>query len=162
MSNVRTSNKRSAFGDVCVESSFFYDRLFLYRRIDANCCRRHRLCNYHSLANLAKSWHVSISRFSATVCKTVRPMLSDRCLSCPALSVCLSCLWRWCIVAKRFDGLRCCWYGGRPRPGHIVLDVDPAPSTERGTASPTFRRPMSIMAKRSPISATAELLLLFV
>ena len=26
----------------------------------------------------------------ATVCKTVRPMLSDRCLSC---------LWRWCVVA---------------------------------------------------------------
>jgi len=36
----------------------------------------------------------------ATVRKTVRPMLSDRCLSV------LSCLWRWCIVAKRFDGSR--------------------------------------------------------
>jgi len=33
----------------------------------------------------------------ATVCKTVRPMLSDRCLSC---------LWHWCIVAKRLDGSR--------------------------------------------------------
>jgi len=31
--------------------------------------------------------------FWATVCKTVRPMLSDRCLSCPVcLIVCLSCL----------------------------------------------------------------------
>jgi len=29
--------------------------------------------------------------FWATVCKTVRPMLSDRCLSCP---VCPVCLWR--------------------------------------------------------------------
>jgi len=37
-------------------------------------------------------------------------------------------------------------------PGHTVLDGDPAPP--RGTA-PNFR-PMSIMAKRSPISATAE------
>jgi len=41
-------------------------------------------------------------------------------------------------------------------PSHIVLDGDPAAPTERGTAAPTFR-PMSIMAKRSPISATAEL-----
>jgi len=41
--------------------------------------------------------------------------------------------------------------------GHIVLDRDPAPTTGRGTAAPTFR-PMSIVAKRSPISATAELL----
>jgi len=42
--------------------------------------------------------------------------------------------------------------------GDIVLDEDPAPSPpERGTAAPTFR-PMPIVAKRSPISATAELL----
>jgi len=38
--------------------------------------------------------------FCATVCKMVRPMLSDRCMSC-------LCLWRWCIVAKRLDGSRC-------------------------------------------------------
>jgi len=38
-------------------------------------------------------------------------------------------------------------------PGNIVLDGDPA-APKRGTA-PTFR-PMSIVAKRSPISATAE------
>jgi len=44
-------------------------------------------------------------------------------------------------------------------PGHIVFDGGPAPLTERGTAAPTFR-PMSTVAKRSPISAsTAELLL---
>ena len=49
------------------------------------------------------------NRFWATVCR-VRPMLSDRslsclsvCLSCPILSVCLQ---RWCIVAKRLDGSR--------------------------------------------------------
>jgi len=39
-------------------------------------------------------------------------------------------------------------------PGHIVLDGDPAPPQQ---LLPTFR-PMSIVAKRSPISATAELL----
>ena len=41
--------------------------------------------------------------------------------------------------------------------GHIVLDGDPAPPQKKGgTAAPTFR-PMSIVAKRSPILATAEL-----
>ena len=57
-------------------------------------------------------------------------------------------------------------------PGHTVLDGDPAPASERGTsAPPTFeiygrrlclrpynQRPMSIVAKRSPISAAAEVL----
>jgi len=38
-------------------------------------------------------------------------------------------------------------------PGHIVLDGDPAP-----TVAPPHFRPMPIVAKRSPISATAELL----
>ena len=42
-------------------------------------------------------------------------------------------------------------------PGHIVLDGAHLPSPERGTAAPSFL-PMSIMAERSPISATAELL----
>jgi len=42
-------------------------------------------------------------------------------------------------------------------PGDIVLNGDPAPP-ERGTAAPSVR-PMSIVAKRSPISATTELLL---
>jgi len=44
-------------------------------------------------------------------------------------------------------------------PGDIVLDGDPATAVERGTAAPphTFRT-MSIVVKRSPISATAELL----
>jgi len=37
-----------------------------------------------------------LKRFWATVCKTVRP--------CYRSVVCLSCLWRWCIVAKRLDG----------------------------------------------------------
>ena len=58
---------------------------------------------------------------------------------------------------------------------HIVLDGDPASTTERGTAAPPpllrlmdgrmqasvhpyNPRTMSIVAKRSPISATAELL----
>jgi len=39
-------------------------------------------------------------------------------------------------------------------PGHIVLDRDPAFLPNGGTA-PTFE-PMSVVAKRSPIWATAE------
>jgi len=40
-------------------------------------------------------------------------------------------------------------------PGHIVLDGDPAPwRTETGTSA------MSVVAKQSPISVTAELLFL--
>ena len=43
-------------------------------------------------------------------------------------------------------------------PGNIVLDTDPPPPMEGGT-DPATCRPMSTVAKRSPISATAELLL---
>jgi len=41
--------------------------------------------------------------------------------------------------------------------GDTVLDGDPAPSRKGAQQAPTFR-PMSIVAKRSPISTTAELL----
>ena len=43
-------------------------------------------------------------------------------------------------------------------PGHIVLDGDPALPHRKGYSSPPTFQPMSILAKRSPISATAELL----
>jgi len=43
-------------------------------------------------------------------------------------------------------------------PGHIALDGDPV-GTQPPTAAPPHFRPMPIVAKRSPISATAELLL---
>ena len=46
-------------------------------------------------------------------------------------------------------------------PGDIVLDGDPSPLTERGTAIPIFRL-MSIVTKRLPISATNELLFKFI
>jgi len=44
-------------------------------------------------------------------------------------------------------------------PGHIVLDGDPV-GTQPPTAAPPQFRPMPVVAKRSPISATAELLFL--
>jgi len=45
-------------------------------------------------------------------------------------------------------------------PGHIVLDGDPMGSQPPTAAAPHFR-PMPIVAKRSSISATAELLFHF-
>ena len=59
-----------------------------------------------------------------------------------------------------------CWWIKMPlskdvglSPGHIVLDGDPVWTQHpHSSPSPTFR-PMSIVAKRSSISATAELLL---
>jgi len=53
------------------------------------------------------------------------------------------------------------WYGGiglGPGDVVLVLDGDQATPTERCTTAPTFRD-MSVVAKRSAISATAELLL---
>jgi len=85
--------------------------------------------------------------FWATVCITVRPLLSDRCLSC---------LRRWCIVAKRLDGSRC----------HLVRRYISTQATlcyrwrsscphQRGTAAPSHFWAHFALA-RSPISAAAE------
>jgi len=57
------------------------------------------------------------------------------------------------VVAKRLDGSSCLLV--RP---HCVRRGHSSHPHERGTAAPTFR-PMSFVAKQSPISATAELLL---
>jgi len=90
--------------------------------------------------------------FWATVYKTVRPMLSDCCLSCPVYHVCeVGALWPNGWMDQYVTE-----YGGRPRPGHIGIRTLLPP--ERGTEPPTFR-PMSIVTKRSPNSATAELVL---
>jgi len=68
--------------------------------------------------------HVLLSvvwkNFRATVCKTVRPMLSDRCL--------------WPNGRMDQDET---WHEGRPWPMHIVLDADPAPP-KRGHSCPQF------------------------
>ena len=62
-------------------------------------------------------------------------------------------------VAKQLDGSRC-HLGGRPRPRPHCVRWGSSSPNGKGHNSPTFR-PMSILivAKRSPISATAELLL---
>jgi len=74
--------------------------------------------------------------FWATVCKTVRPMLSDRCLSC--LSVCdVGVFWPngWTDQDET-------WHAGIDLgPGHIVLDGDPAPSPKGGRSPPPIFGP---------------------
>jgi len=67
--------------------------------------------------------------FWATVCKTVRPMLSDRCLSClPCLSVCLSVLSVTLVYCGQTVGWIKMKLGAQVGlgPGHIVLDGDSA------------------------------------
>jgi len=46
--------------------------------------------------------------------------------------------------------------------GDIVFDRDPASPTERAQQPPPSFQPMSIVAKWSPISLTAELLFMFI
>jgi len=143
------------------------------------------------------------SRFRATVCKTVCPMLSDRCPVLSVMSVCdVGVLW-----PNGWMDQDVAWYGGRHRPrphcvrwahsslppkkgapqppplfypcllwprgwmnqdalgtevglgpGDVVLDGDPAPSTEGSTAAPTHFSAHFALA-RPPISAAAEHLL---
>ena len=82
--------------------------------------------------------------FWATVCKTVRPMLSDRCLSLSVLSVCPSVTLVYCGQMVGWIKMKLGMQVGLG-PGHIVLDGDLAPLCQRGTA-PNFR-PMSVVAK---------------
>ena len=77
---------------------------------------------------------------------------------CYGTAVCLSVCNVGVLWPNGWTDLDTTWYGGRPRPSHSVLDRDQLPSQGKGhTPAPTFRS-MSIVAKRSPMSVTAELL----
>ena len=79
----------------------------------------------------------SLLYYWVTVCKTVCPMPSDRCLSC--LSVCLSVLTVTLLYCDQTVG----WIKTKLDmqvglgPSHIVLDEDPAPPPPKG-CSPQF------------------------
>ena len=74
----------------------------------------------------------------ATVCKTVRHMLSDRCLSvCPVLSVCLSATFVHCGQTVGRIKMKLGMQVGIG-PGHIVLDGDPALPPPKGHNPPQF------------------------
>jgi len=91
--------------------------------------------------------------FWANLQVTVRPMLRDR---CPVCSVCLSATLVYCVQTVGEIKMPLGTEVGLD-PVDILLAWDLAPPTKRGTTPLNFR-PMSIVAKRSPISATAELL----
>jgi len=83
----------------------------------------------------------------ATVCKTVRPMLSDRCPVClsllSVLSLCLSVL----SVTLVHYGQTVGWIKMKPGmqvalgPGHTVLDRDPASPPQKGHSLPPIFGP---------------------
>jgi len=79
--------------------------------------------------------YVKRNCFWATVCKTVRDMLLDRCL-CPVLSLCnvgVLCMLQTVGWIKMKLGAQT-----GLGPGHIVLDGDPAPPPPRGHSLPIF------------------------
>jgi len=87
--------------------------------------------------------------FWATVCKTVRPVLSNRCpvclfvyLSCPVLSVMLV----YCGQTVGWIKMKLGMEVGLG-PGDFVLDGDPAPPQKKKEHTPNFRS-MSVVAKR--------------
>jgi len=83
-------------------------------------------------------------------------MLLDRCLSCPLCPVCeLVYCGQTIGWIKMPLGME---VGLGPR--NIVLDGDPAPPSPKGSQQPPPNfRPMSNVAKRSPILAITEFLL---
>jgi len=90
---------------------------------------------------IIKSWscvYICTFGFWATVCKTVRPILWDRCLSC--LSVCLSVLsvtFMHCGQTVGRIKMKLCVQVGLGR-GHIVLHGDPAHPLPKGHSPPIF------------------------
>ena len=89
------------------------------------------------------------SRFSG------RPLVNRSLCAIGPLSVCPVCN-IGVFVVKRVDKDGTC-YGRRPRLRPYYVKWGHSCPTETGTAAPHFRS-MSIVVKRSPISATAELL----
>jgi len=85
-------------------------------------------------------WHSENNAFWTTVCKTVRPMLSDRCPVCP---VCLSvtlvyyCVlpwpngWSWTDQDET-------WHAGRPRPWPHCVRWGPSSPPPKMSRAPIF------------------------
>ena len=99
---------------------------------------------------MAAKEHVSAngrygSHFWATVCKKVRPIISDRCPVLSCLSVCdLGVLW-----PNGWMDQDATWYGGRPRPRPHCVRWGPS-SPKRGTAPPPIFGPCLLWPNGSP------------
>jgi len=99
------------------------------------------------LSEAEMEWHISRHGvFWATVCKSARPMLSDRCLS-----VCLSVLSVCNGRALRPNGCWTVqdetWRAGRPRPWPHCVRCGPSYPRKRAHPLPRNIWPMSIVAK---------------
>ena len=83
-------------------------------------------------------------------------MLQNNSSVCPVCSFCNVCVLWPNIWMDQYAT----WYGGRPRPRRHCIRWGPSSALpmESSRAAPSFRA-VSIVAKQSPISATAELLL---
>jgi len=88
---------------------------------------------------------ITVAHFWTTVCKTVCPMRSDHCLSCPVcpvLSICdVRALWPngWTDQDET-------WHAGRPRPWPHCVRWGPSSPSPKGAQPPNFR-PISVAAK---------------
>jgi len=71
--------------------------------------------------------------FWATICKTVRPMLSDRCLSCAVCLCNIGVLWpnSWMDQSET-------WHRGRPRPRPHCIRWGPSSPSPKGAHTPIF------------------------
>jgi len=101
--------------------------------------------------------HSAFRLYWATVCKTVRPMLSERYPVCP---VCLSVTLVYCGQTVGWIKVPLGTEVGLGA-GDIVLGGDQASPWEGAQQPPTFLS-MSVVARQSPISATAELLFIYI
>jgi len=78
-------------------------------------------------------------------------MASDRCLSCPVLSVCLSVCVCLLSVMLVYCGRTVGWMKMKLGvlvglgPGHIVLDGDPAPPPPKGHSTPIFGQYLNLL-----------------
>jgi len=86
----------------------------------------------------------------ATVCETVRPMLSDRC-DCNVVTVTLVYYGQTVAWIKMSLGMEV-----GLAPGHIVLDGAQLPRAPKGAHQPPHFSHMSVVGKRSPISLVAR------
>jgi len=95
------------------------------------------LCFQRQRFRMASNIDLAVpNSFWATICKTFRPVLSDRCLSClsVSLSVCnIGVLW-----PNGWMDQDTTWYSGRPRPRRHCVRWRPSSLTERGTVAPTL------------------------
>jgi len=103
----------------------------LKKRIPSLISRRLYNSRFYALCCLLVRW----------ICFIGRPFVKRfaLCHRTVVLSVCLSCLWGWCTVAKWLDGSRLTWHASRPRPRrHCVRwGLSSSPPT-KGAQPPIF------------------------